>query len=143
VKPLSVAITVSFILLMGSCSGTNNLFFNKSKIDYKALWQYSYLSDTINGIMINHYPAKAFCGTSATASLSIIKVGNDTIRLLDLCNMNKIDTGKNVTIFPAEKPQFNVSLPSNTATFMRNDTIYEMPSEFDLKIVRTMWGQIQ
>ena len=57
--------------------------------------------------------------------------------------MNKIDIGKNVTIFPAEKPQFNVSLHSNTATFMRNDTIYEMPSKFDLKIVRTMWGQIQ
>ena len=72
-----------------------------------------------------------------------MKIGSDTIRVLDLCNMNKIEVGTVVKIYPAEKPPFAVSLPASTPTFIRNDTIFEMPSDTDLKILKTAWGLIR
>ena len=141
-KTIHIVYSSLIIIVLVSCSG-NHTFYSKSKIDYKALWQYYNLTDTIQGAIISHYPAEAFCGMSATGSVSIIKTVSDTIRVLDLCNMNKIDVGSIVTIYPAEKPSFSVSLPASTATFMRNDTIYERPSDADLKILKTTWGQIR
>jgi len=142
VKAVHIVFASLIIIILVSCSG-NHTFYSKSKIDYKALWQYYSLTDIIRGTIISHYSAEAFCGMSATGSLSIVKTNSDTIRVLDLCNMSKINVGSIVTIYPAEKPSFSVSLPTSTATFMRNDTIYERPSDADLKILKTTWGQIR
>ena len=131
------------IILLLSCTGKRHIVFNKSKIDYKASWHYFELKDTLEATIISHYPAEAFCGTSATGSISIIKTDSDTIRIFDLCNMNKIEVGTVVKIYPAEKPSFYVNLPVSTSTFIRNDTIFETPSDTDLKILKTTWGNIQ
>jgi len=143
VKAVGVFTTLGIIILLNSCTSKHHIVFSKSKIDYKALWRYFDLKDILQATIISHYPAEAFCGASATGSISIVKINNDTIRVLDLCNISKIEVGTIVKIYPAEKPPFAVSLPTSTATFIKNDTIYETPSQIDLKILKTYWGQIQ
>ena len=118
-KAVHIIVPVAIVILLLSCSGKRHIVFSKSKIDYKESWCYFDMKDTLHATIISHYPAEAFCGISATGSISIVKIGSDNIRVLDLCNMNKIEVGTVVKIYPAEKPPFAVSLPASTATFIR------------------------
>lgn len=77
----------------------------------------------------------------AFGSVSIVKTdANDTIRIINLCNMDNYAKGEKVYFIPAEKPPFNVILPSSLVRYQSNDTIFEQPSEYDLKIINTTWA---
>ena len=138
-----ISLLIGTILLSGfySCSTKKIYVFNTS--DYKASWQYFDLKDTIQGIILRHQGAGVDCGNMAFGSVSIIKTDKDTIRVLDLCNMESIDEGRIITIYPDEKPSFGVVFPTERLSYERNDTIYEMPSKYDRKILKTTWGSLK
>jgi hypothetical protein len=89
-------------------------------------WKYNKLADTLSGVILAHAKAGFFCGTMATASVSVILVrGMDTIRVLELCNISKdFKQGTKVVIAPAEKPSFYVSLPINSLYDCRDYKTY-------------------
>ena len=57
---------------------------------FQCKWNFFQFNDTIEGIIIQHERQMTGCGVLATASLTIIKTDNDTIRVLDLCNQKII-----------------------------------------------------
>ena len=75
-------------------------------------WKYFELEKQITGQVIEHAKAGP-CGNIAFASITIIKLlPNDTIRVLELCNDEKyFQYNQTVTVAPAKKPPFGVSLP--------------------------------
>jgi len=94
-------------------------------------WQYFSLDDTLTGQVLFHAKAPFLCGTLATASLTIVKtVPGDTIRVLELCNINK-DIAKSalVKISPANKSTFGVTLPFDN-------------NKEDCNILKTCYGVI-
>lgn len=105
---------------------------------YQNEWKYFELKDTITVEIIKHLEAEAMCGTFAFGSISIVKNGNDTIRIINLCNMTDYKLGDTVKFIPATKPDFNVHLPYSTIL----DPIEKKlkPSVFDLKIKKTTYG---
>lgn len=99
------------------------------------------LHDTINTTIIVHYPVTVGCGTKAFGSVSIVKTeANDTIRILNLCNMEHYKPGQKVVFKPAEKPNFSVHFSQTTVQYENKDTLYEQSSAYDLKILKTAWG---
>jgi hypothetical protein len=120
-------------------------------------WVYFKLTDTVKGEIIVNEKALVDCGVYATAALSIIKTGNDTIRVLDLCNTNNYSNGQNVKIIPQTVPPFDVMLPISGGPsvlvkkkFLSKrykelkviDSGYPLFNEYDKTIVKTTWGQI-
>jgi hypothetical protein len=94
-------------------------------------WQYFSLHDTLTGQVIFHAKAIVLCGVLATASLTIIKTGSDTIRVLELCNSNKdFKKSRFVKVKPEERPSFGVILPV--------DNKY-----YDCNIRKTCYGKVQ
>jgi hypothetical protein len=106
---------------------------------YQKNWKYFNLQDTINIKVIDHIPAEAFCGLIATASITIGETDKkDTIRIINLCNMDIYKKDKKIRFIPAKTPQFKVSLPFsknfNYKTQKLDATI------FDLNILKTTYG---
>ena len=118
--------------------------FDSSMTDFgfRDKWQYFNLQDTISAKIINHLPSAAHCGTLAFASVTLAETEKgDTIRILDLCNINKnYLVNQIVKISPAEKPNFNVSLPY---TMAKNSISKKFePISTDLKILKTTYGNL-
>lgn len=106
-----------------SCKTQKAYFYKDS--DYKDKWQYFNLHDTINTTIIVHYPVTVGCGTKAFGSVSIVKTeANDTIRILNLCNMEHYKSGQKVLFRSAEKP----SLPCQLALYNTRKMILYMSS---------------
>lgn len=122
-----------------SCKTQKAYFYKDS--DYKDKWQYFNLQDTVHTTIISHLPATVYCGNMAFGSVSIVKTeANDTIRILNLCNMERYSPGQKVVFKPAEKPNFSVHFSQTTVQYENKDTLYEQPSAYDLKILKTAWG---
>jgi hypothetical protein len=127
---------------------------------FQCKWQFFILTDTIQGIIIKHEQQTIGCGTIATASLTIIKTENDTIRVLDLCNLMEYKTGQKVKIVPDTAPNFQVHIPSYTLITgypvkkrskkekeeQKKKTEAESKiwhsNEFDESVLKTTWGEI-
>ena len=126
----------------------------------QCIWTFFTLTDTTNGIVVKHEQQHIGCGTKATASLTIIKTDNDTIRVLDLCNQSNYLVGCKVKIEPVANPNFQVQIPSyllargqqlkkmksRKKDYRKNKTENELPvwcsNEFDRVILKTTWGNI-
>lgn len=75
---------------------------------YQCRWNIFQLPDTISGIVVDHDQQMIGCGVWATASVTILKVDNDTIRILDLCNNEAYAIGQRITVVPSAEPEFQV-----------------------------------
>jgi hypothetical protein len=94
-------------------------------------WQYFSLRDSTTGQVIFHAKAIVLCGVLATASLTIIKTTNGTIRVLELCNTTKdFKKYKFVKVKPQERPAFDITLPIDN-------------NKTDCNIKRTCFGSVQ
>lgn len=117
-------------------------YYHSKKIENA--WLYITANDTLKGIIIEHTPAQFFCGISATASVTIIKLkGGELSRVLDLCNLSTINRGQIVDVIPMLKPTFNISLPWTSVSFDENsDGKYLIESKYNEQILNTYWGHI-
>jgi hypothetical protein len=74
---------------------------------------YEIPGDSIEIIVIQHFPALFYCGCFATASITIGKTNqNDTLRVLVLCGMDSIPAGTHLFVLAARKPPFWVIFPA-------------------------------
>jgi hypothetical protein len=147
-------------LLVSNCGYSQSIDDSIELIRTKEVyskWIYFKFKDTITGeIIVNESPSVG-CGVLALAALSIIKAGNDTIRVLDLCNTNSYSKGQKVEIVPQTVPPFDVMLPISGGLgvlvkkrFLSKrykelkviDSGYPLFNEYDKTILRTTWGQI-
>ena len=118
-------------------------------------WGFIKLNTLTKGIVIEHNKASGSCGVRAFASLSIIKINNDTIRVLDMCNQNLYTTGQKVQIIPADEPGFQVDIPyycfidgqkvirkKEKKNHQSEDKFIAHSNNFDNTIFKTTWGQL-
>ncbi len=74
-------------------------------------WKYSSLNKPILGQVVAHVKSGP-CGNIAFASVTIIRLGNDTIRVLELCDNEKdFNYNQSVVVAKSKKPNFGVALP--------------------------------
>ncbi|WP_157530600.1 hypothetical protein [Hymenobacter norwichensis] len=68
-------------------------------------WQYPVSRDDIKGKVVFHKTTNELCGLVPTASVTLVKTTeNDTIRVLELCNIDKkFTSGELVVIHPSTK----------------------------------------
>lgn len=120
---------------------------------YQCKWEFFQLEDTIMGVVIKHEQHMIECGVLATASLTIIKTDNDTIRVLDLCNKDNFIEGQKVKIIPRTEPQFQVYIPSYIIIDRRKKGDKKRKTKevkkniwhsnnFDESVLKTTWGEI-
>jgi hypothetical protein len=137
-------------LLLTVAFFTENVFAQKNTeegniaadklLDCQTNWAFYKLTDTLEMKVIQHNVATAGCGTIAFAALTIGKVGLDTVRILELCNTNKIFIKDQIVkVIPAEKPTFQVSLP---ISLYINASGELQCDKYSLTIFRTAYGQL-
>ncbi|WP_419788695.1 hypothetical protein [Mucilaginibacter sp. SP1R1] len=100
----------------------------KTLFECKKDWQYYTLKDTLYGELIEQQDNGKYCGYVAFASNTIVKtVAGDTIRIIELCNLNKFGRGINVKIIPQEKPPFDIAVGY---------------TQFDCEVKKTYYGKV-
>ncbi len=122
---------------------------------YQCKWNFFQLNDTIEGVIIKHEKQMIGCGFLATASLTIIETGSDTIRILDLCNLKDYSVGQKVKILPESEPKFQTLIPCYFYTVRiklykgdkgkkvkQDEKAVWHSNDFDERILKTTWGQI-
>lgn len=135
--PSNIIVLIIFGFLISSCKYKSETV-PKFDLSYQENWQYFKAQDTLTLEVINHLKAEAFCGGTAFASITIGKFKKDTIRVINLCNMEDYKMGDIVMFIPADRPTYYVSLPYST---IYNTTENKLnPSFFDLKIKKTTYG---
>ena len=99
------------IFLLGFQGYSQTMYDSISDIRNKKVfskWNYIILKDTSVGVIVINTPAQAGCGVRIFAALSIVKMGNDTIRVIDGCNMDYYKEGQKIRIIPkAGNPDFS------------------------------------
>jgi hypothetical protein len=124
--------------------------YKLSNNSYQRNWTFFTLTDTIEGIVVKHERQVEDCGVVATASLTIIKVNNDTIRVLNLCNNKNYSKGRRVTIIPRAQPKYQVIIPfkieppKNVGEKEKQKKIPKKcyTDKYDYRILKTTWGVI-
>jgi hypothetical protein len=92
-------------------------------------WQYSTNPDDITGKVVFHETTDELCGVTPTASVTLVKTtGNDTVRVLELCNYGKEFTiGEAVVVHPiATSELINIYVPVDPRACSLNRTCIGM-----------------
>ena len=108
---------------------------------YMDEWIEFELTDTIEVILLQHFPAPVSCGVLASASITYgLKNNKDTIRIKDLCNTtDNYNIGEKIKIAPSTKPSFDVLAPGPD---IDSKTRKVIPNNWDLTVLRTTWGEL-
>jgi len=109
---------------------------------YQCLWEFFEVQDTLNATVIKHESAFVPCAFKATASVTILKVGKDTIRVLDVCNLEKYKIGAAVRVSAISVPRYKVSIPTYFFKDITTNLYIYRCNEFDVTVQRTTWGHI-
>ena len=134
---LKVLFLFILFFLVYNCRTVNK---NATTFDfsYRDKWQIITFDDTIKLKVIEHQNAGVHCGTLATASITIGTFKNDTIRVLNLCNLENYSKNEIVKFIPANKPDFSVVLPYSTTYNPENKKI--IPGFYEKNILKTTYG---
>jgi len=110
---------------------------------FQCKWVFFNLKDTVSGIVLKHERKVEPCGAWASATVTIVKCGLDTIRVLDLCSESNFSKGQKVKISPADNPGYQVYIPFyyDVIDEITNQHI-SRTNEYDERILRTTWGTI-
>lgn len=94
-------------------------------------WQYPVSRDDIKGRVVFHKTTDVLCGLVPTASVTLVRTTeNDTIRVLELCNLDKQFTnGELVVIHPSIESKMN--------------NVYTPPDPRACSLKRTYFGVIE
>lgn len=136
---------ILFIYSLGYCQDRSETQYTSRAINYiQEKWDYISFSDTLSGKIIHHLPAMFFCGTAATASMTIVELSNgELMRVLDLCNLsNHYKLDQSIKFTYRQKPPFAVVLPFKFEK-KGNSKIPESASkDYDLKVRTTTYANI-
>ncbi len=82
----------------------------------KEKWNYVFVKDSLFGEVIYFQQAPFLCGSTSSASITIIKTNNnDSLRILLVCPLNKPPELKQKLVFIPDYTYYkNVALPFNT-----------------------------
>lgn len=72
---------------------------SKERYTYECHWEYFDLEDTVNAIILD-YSMGTCSGSRPVASVGIVKVGKDTIRVIDYCTILQLKKGDIVELIP-------------------------------------------
>jgi hypothetical protein len=109
---------------------------------YQCFWEFFEIQDTINATVVAHESAYMPCAFKASASVTILKVDEDTIRVLDVCNLDNFKVGAAVKVSAISAPTYKVSIPTYFyKDVLTNNYIYRC-NEYDVTVERTTWGHI-
>lgn len=136
-------LTTTYILGQTNCDSIQNpkLVGNS----FQCNWIYFNLTEEKQGIILKHDKQLVKCGILATASLTIVKLGKDTIRVIDQCNTSNYKKGQKIKIFPTTEPPFQVHIPYYLDSSVSNITkrYFLRSNLYDEIVVKTTWANIQ
>ena len=148
---INMKITTTVLFISSMLSSIISLAQNDSTNTYKTIsnlpsnsnWNIIILEDTIEGIVIKHEEQMLVCGHFNAASLTIIKFGTDTIRIIDICNMENYKEGVSVIVSPDNEPHYGVNIPSYVkGGFRQRKRAHTYTNEFDQIVETTAFGKM-
>ncbi len=98
----------------------------------KEKWDYTFVKDTVTGLVLYFEKAPFACGNIFTASITIIKTNKgDSLRIIQVCDTtNSISLKQMVSIIPDYTNYSNIALPFNT-------------SKTDCEVKKTIYGKMR
>jgi len=136
-------LTIAFFISIASYSQTESdrIYVLNYRNSTQEEWKFFTLKDTILVKVIYHARAQALCGTTSTASITIVKTqNNEIIRVLDLCNTSdKYKVNQIIKIAPSVVRAKEYSLPFEFVKNKGSGKIEAVPN-YDLKVTKTTWG---
>ena len=138
----SIIFTARTVSAQTDCDKIRNLkLLNNS---YQCKWSFYKLKDSLVGTVIKFHPQPIQCGPDASASLTILKVGEDTVRILDFCNDIVFKKGQKVKVNPQDEPPFQVSIPFYFDFLDELQRIVvSRTNVYDETIINTTWGELE
>ena len=135
IHDFKLILLIAICLLCSQCLIVKKLLRTDATSDYADKWVYFKLNDTIEIKIIEHHVAPVWCHESLiTASETIGNTGTDTIRVIELCNTNKVFIkGEIVKVIPMDSPNSQVTLP----LYIGKD-----PTFYEFRVLKTTYGQI-
>lgn len=110
---------------------------------YQCYWQIDVLTDTLPfGEVLAHAPNHVPCAFESSASVTIVKVGRDTLRILDLCDERNWPVGTQVGIAPVAAPYMRVRIPAYFEPTTSGQFLYHCQPQYDTTVRPTYWGQL-
>lgn len=109
---------------------------------YQCFWEFFEIQDTLEATVIAHESAYVPCAFKATASVTILKVEEDTIRVLDVCNLEDYKIGAAVKVSAISVPHYKVSIPTYFYKDVTTNSYIYRCNEYDASVQRTTWGHI-
>lgn len=107
-------------------------------------WNFIKLQDTLQGVVIKHNKQIFTCGHLNAASLTIVLSGTDTLRIIDVCNLDDYEKGMTILIAPDNNEYFGVNIPSFIQGKYRKRTENQTyTNEFDEIVETTAFGEIE
>ncbi len=109
---------------------------------FQCQWQFFELKDTVQAIVIRHEKAYVPCAFKTSASVTILQSGNDTFRVIDVCNLETYKIGAKVRVSAISTPHYKVSIPTYFYKDATKNTYVYRCNEYDETVLRTTWGHI-
>jgi hypothetical protein len=111
---------------------------------YQCRWLFFTLKDSVDGVVVKHEKQSVPCGASATASVTIVYIGADTLRILDLCNESNYKRGQKIRILPEQVPRYVVDIPFYYDVIdEKRNQYFSRTNEYDERVLKTTWGEIR
>lgn len=141
-------IVISFSAIPAIVFGQSDCMENKNmqlhNNSFQCKWVYYKVKDSVDGVVVKFEKQRAPCGMSAMASLAIVSIGTDTIRVLDMCNDSVYKRGERIRILPDEVPKYSVDIPFYyDVVDEKENKYYSRSNEYDERILKTTWGDIK
>ncbi len=156
IKLLSIFLFLTHFLSFGQIPCDTIKFPKFLNNSFQCIWTPYKFDGKVTGTVLQHEPIQGTCGILASASVTIITVDNDTVRIIDLCNNTNFTLGQKVNITPTRVPEYQVHIPSHifiTGTGHKKMSKEEKvkfkkelstwrTNDFDEIVLKTGWGHI-
>ena len=144
-----IFITILYVNAQGQSKDSlkNNYSSEPHDFSYMNKWKYLRLKKTILVTILDHKPADVACGVLLTASETIVLTQKgDTIRILDLCNLNTYKKGQTVKIEPQKRlicEDKEKNCWATPFTLIENPKTGKFePNKYDVTVFKTTYGKI-
>ena len=123
----------------------NNNCFHLLSNSYQCGWIYYGIKSSMEGVVVSCSSVKDVKPGTPLAYVSMIKAGNDTVRVLHLAACNH-KQGDKVKVLQAREPETDVLAPLDRDYLMKEEHDGSLPqcriNEYDSRIRKTTWGNI-
>lgn len=110
---------------------------------FQCHWEMGVLGDTLHeAIVLAHTPQHIPCAFEASASVTIIAVAGDTVRIVDLCREEGLRAGLRIGVAPVAAPYMRVRIPAYFEQTTSGAYLYHCQPAYDATVRPTYWGQL-